>query len=280
MSIKRVLRAISALLCALTLAIVCSAAAMASDELTIHFFNVGKGDCILIRQAEHNVMIDTGYAETIDEVLAELQVKFGVTKLDALILSHYDKDHVGGAGKLLSAVPVGEVYETDYDKKKSKHIDRYRNALKELSKQPVIVKETMCFTLGELTFTVFPPKPYAEMVSNDSSLVALLEFRGKKFLFTGDALDRRMETLLSKQFSDEVEFMKLPHHGFFLLKSKPFRNLYYACKPKFTVATDAAEYDINNSPAFMFMLDDVPLYRLRNGAITIICDGAKTEIKQ
>ena len=267
-------------LAALFSIVLLSVPAYASDELMIHFFNVGKGDCILVRQAEHNVMIDTGYAETIDEVLAELQVKFGVTKLDALILSHYDKDHVGGAGKLLSAVPVGEVYETDYDKKKSKHIDRYRKTLGELSKIPVVVRETRKFELGELKFTIYPPKPYEEMVSNDSSLVALLEFRGKKFLFTGDALDRRMETLLSEQFSDEVEFMKLPHHGFFLLKSKPFRNLYYACKPKFAVATDAAEYDINNSPAFIFMLDDVPLYRLRNGAITIICDGAKTEIKQ
>lgn len=273
-------RILSCLLTAVLLTLFLSLPVRASDDLTIHFFNVGKGDCILIKQAEYNVMLDTGYEKTIDAVLEELQNSFGVGKFDCLILSHYDKDHVGGAGKLLTAIPVGEVYETDYDKKKSKHIDRYRKTLGELSKNPVVVRETTSFELGELKFTIYPPKPYEGMVSNDSSLILLLEFRGKRFLFLGDALDKRMETYLSEQFTGEVDFMKLPHHGFYLTKSEPFKNLYYACKPKYGVITDAPKYDINNAPSLMFMLDDAPLYRLRNGAITITCDGEKIEIRQ
>ena len=49
------LRISLAVLCALTVAIICSAAAMVSDKLIINFFNVGKGGCILAQQAEHNI---------------------------------------------------------------------------------------------------------------------------------------------------------------------------------------------------------------------------------
>ena len=92
--------------------------ARAEDIFTITSIDVGKGDCILIQTGDRNdpvtVMIDTGYKETADDVLNYLR-KQDINKLDALIITHYHKDHVGGAAAILKGVPVGKVYMPDYE---------------------------------------------------------------------------------------------------------------------------------------------------------------------
>ena len=70
-----------------------AAAEPAGDPLRVTFFDVGKGDCILVSRGGCSVMIDTGYAETADNVAAAMRQQ-GIDHLDALILTHYDRDHV------------------------------------------------------------------------------------------------------------------------------------------------------------------------------------------
>ena len=83
-------------------------------QLRVDFIDVGKGDCILIRSENHTVMIDTGYKETADDVFDFLDSS-GVSEIDALILTHYDKDHIGGAKEVLSRYQVDKIYVPDYD---------------------------------------------------------------------------------------------------------------------------------------------------------------------
>ncbi len=70
-------------------------AADESDLFRITVIDVGKGDCILVETGGDVVMIDTGYKETSGEVLQYL-ADHNITGVDALIISHYHKDHVGG----------------------------------------------------------------------------------------------------------------------------------------------------------------------------------------
>ena len=75
--------------------------AQADDELfQITVLDVGKGDCILVQTGENIVMIDTGYKETAEDVLKYLS-DHNITGLDALIISHFHKDHVGGGAAIL-----------------------------------------------------------------------------------------------------------------------------------------------------------------------------------
>jgi len=259
--------------------ILCTSAAFAADDLTIHFFNVGKGDCILIQQAGHNVMIDTGFKETADAVQSELENVFGVNRLDCLIMSHFDKDHVGGAGQLLQTLPATEIYQPDYEKN-SKHMERYKTAVTNSGKQPVIVTEIANFNIGEMHFTLYPPTVYEGIVSNDFSVITLLEFRGRKFLFMGDALDRRMEYFMKDQCQGKVDLMKLPHHGFFLVKSDAFRKVYEATKPDYVIITDSKKYAVKEALDLMFALDGAKEFRQRNGAITVKCDGENISVEQ
>lgn len=77
------------------------AAAEAIFRITV--IDVGKGDCILVQTGDAadpvTVMIDTGYKKTAEDVLEYLS-GHGIAKLDALIVSHFHKDHVGGAAKI------------------------------------------------------------------------------------------------------------------------------------------------------------------------------------
>ena len=90
----------------------------AEEIFKITSIDVGKGDCILVQTGAAddpvNVMIDTGYKETAGDVLAYLETH-NVQKLDALVISHYHKDHVGGAAAILKGIPVSMVYMPDYE---------------------------------------------------------------------------------------------------------------------------------------------------------------------
>ena len=79
--------------------------------------DIGQGTAVLVRTARHNLLYDTGpqYAPGIDagqRVLVPLLRALGVTRLDVLMLSHRDSDHVGGAASLLAALPVGVLHSS------------------------------------------------------------------------------------------------------------------------------------------------------------------------
>lgn len=74
--------------------------------LTVTFFDVGKGDCILLECDGHAAMIDAGFDNTANDILSALADK-GIDTLDFLLLTHMDKDHVGGADKFLENLTIG-----------------------------------------------------------------------------------------------------------------------------------------------------------------------------
>ena len=70
------------------------------EALKITFFDVGKGDAILIETKNTSMLIDAGYDETGEELLSYLRQQGG-QPLDYLVITHFDKDHVGGADHVL-----------------------------------------------------------------------------------------------------------------------------------------------------------------------------------
>lgn len=71
----------------------------ASELMSVTYIDVGKGDCILIEKGSSVILIDTGYSDTSGNVSDYLNTK-GITYIDYLIITHYDKDHVGGAADI------------------------------------------------------------------------------------------------------------------------------------------------------------------------------------
>ena len=97
----------------LLLGCVPAAGGEAEEPMRVTFFDVGKGDCILVGKGGSFVLIDTGYAETANNVIAAMR-QLGADHLDALILTHYDRDHVGGTEAILRAFQAEKVWLPGY----------------------------------------------------------------------------------------------------------------------------------------------------------------------
>ena len=93
-----------------------------------HYFNAGKADACVISNGNNNVMIDTGENTLSKEILSYFD-KHNITTLDYLIITHFDKDHVGSASSVIDNIKVDSVLQSNVPKDS----EFYENYLKELS---------------------------------------------------------------------------------------------------------------------------------------------------
>ena len=83
----------------------------AAHRLYVDFLSVGKADCILLRMDDRVILIDTG--EKADAALIRRTLDgYGIRRIDCLILTHYDNDHIGAAAAVLEGYAVGAVSYT------------------------------------------------------------------------------------------------------------------------------------------------------------------------
>lgn len=185
----------------------------ATMSLNVFCFQAGKADAFLFWNDEGAVLLDTGVSGYGKTILAKLN-ELGIERLDYLIISHFDKDHVGGAKKILMDFPVNTVLQSNCPKSASSAYEKYGKALAERSLEPLTVRTPMCFILGDVLFAVDPPERegYQESESNNSSLIVTVTHGDDRLLFTADAEDLRLAEFLSHK-PGSCAFLKLPHHG-------------------------------------------------------------------
>lgn len=84
--------------------------------MKVHFINVGYGEAILVQSAKNNILIDAGsgrtevYQEPGTMTAVQYLQAIGVTRLDAMIITHIHDDHIGGAASVAMQIPVGEIW--------------------------------------------------------------------------------------------------------------------------------------------------------------------------
>lgn len=171
-----------------------------AQELTVRFFDMGKADAMLITTPSgEQILIDAGTNKG-GKKLAERFAKDGVDAIDLMIITHFDKDHVGGADKVLESVPVARVVMPEYAKESKQHT-QFMDALSQSPKTQVDIlsaKGEKTFEFGDiaLRITAAQETDYGIDEENDFSLAAYLTYGETKFLFTGDAEDARQTELL------------------------------------------------------------------------------------
>ncbi len=255
----------------------CACAAPAEpDALTVTFFQAGSADAILIRLGDAALLIDTGLKKNADALAARLR-QLGVRKLDALVITHFDKDHVGGAAQILQSFPVDMVYEPGYHKE-SKRMDEYRAALAGAGITPNTLAENLSFQLGDAlcALDVANRDDYGEDEENDFSLVLKLTYGETRFLFAGDAEEARIGELLAEG-GLEAQVLKVPHHGRDHDNNQAF---FEAVSPLYAVITSAD--DETESPLVVRQLELVGAQVLltRKGEVTILSDGKTITARQ
>lgn len=160
----------------------------------IIFFGAGDADSILIKNKSGNVLIDTGLKED-REALGDKLRLLGVRTIDYMILSHPDKDHIGGASYVIDNFDVKNLIQSKYEKG-TKGEKRIKKSLNNSSVNNMVLTEDYDFKVGGLEFSIYAPREEYYDKSNDYSLVAHVKDRDLNYLFTGDAEKTLLKELL------------------------------------------------------------------------------------
>ena len=244
-------------------------------DMCVSFIDVGKGDCILLQAGESAALIDTGYDETSDEVLSYLR-KQGVSRLDCLVITHYDRDHVGGLSDIGKALDIDKVYLPGYTGS-DKNYQMVMSAIDDLrlDAQPVTAKQHL--KLGDADLDVFPSSlKYTpgtkgkEGNDNDLSLVTTLTGAGGSYLFAGDLEEDGIEAFL-KEGHGRFDVLKFPHHG---KKASNTDELIEDVRPQIAIITDCDDDPADKKAVKLLEKNGVDVYRTSiSGTIVVRNDG-------
>lgn len=235
------------------------------------FFDVGKGDCILVSMGEDHILIDAGYEETSEEIIKELAGR-GVDSLDAMIITHYDKDHVGGAAEIAQEIPVGTFYLPDYIGDEDKCGDLLQMIDRE-KLQAERVSEDTELELGEASVRIdaaLIPYDPEEKNDNDASLIVEILYGEDEWLLPGDIEKDAIEVWLAGR-TGHYDVLKLPHHG---KKEKNSKEFIETVSPGIAVITDSEEEDASDKILKNLEKENTKVFRSSgNGTITITGSG-------
>ena len=192
-------------------------------NLEIHFLDVGQGDSCLIRTINNKtILIDGGdgggdydYGE---KVLKPYLLDHGITKIDFIIISHFDSDHVGGLLTLMNELKVGRVIISKQSKITDNY-ERFKNIVKEKHIKALIVEKGDTFKLDEdLYIDILWPNSknfILENPLNNNSIVFKLCYKDFSMIFTGD-IEELAETELVKEYQNtnklRADVLKVAHH--------------------------------------------------------------------
>ena len=175
--------------------------------LRITFLDVGQGDAVLLQVPEGAVLVDQGPPEA--KVAQQLR-GLGVRRLAAVVLTHPQRDHIGGAETVLRRVGVERVL----DPRLAASGPYERAALAAAAERGVVVAETRAgdaFRLGRLRLRVLWPDRAGSPSEDPNRLpiVMLATYGEVDALLTADAETEVTARLLSRH----VEILKVAHHG-------------------------------------------------------------------
>lgn len=218
----------------------------------IVFADVGQGDCCLIIAGNTTCLIDSGTYEKGEKNVLELLDYYGISRVDIAFMTHWDQDHAGGIAALNKAGRIKCIYTgftgNDADTEAFEKSLLYRNCDPSGFRQNL--RKTRSGDVYELSGDVRIKIIYPEECTgggNGGSLVMVLECCGKQMLFTGDISSETEEILVNEGLIQNVELLKVSHHGSgyssssaFLERSKPYisviqvgkNNLYGHPSPK------------------------------------------------
>ena len=195
---KKILACVAALATGCIMAL--TGCAARAQDVTVTFYDMGKADAALITAEDGSrILIDAGTNKG-GKKLAERFAEEGIERLDAMIITHFDKDHVGGADKILESVSVARVILPQYEKE-SKQYAQFMEALEQSAQTereilPAGGEWTEAFGQTRLRVTAAERTDYGADEENDFSLATYLTYGETKFLFPGDAEDARQTELL------------------------------------------------------------------------------------
>ena len=240
----------------------------------ITFLDVGQGDSFLLHLNNKNILIDTGgniYYDLYNNIISYLKSE-GISKLDYFVITHGDFDHMGEAINLVNNFKVEKVIfncgeYNDLEKELIKVLEKkkipYYSCIKELN-----TDNNKLYFLNNIDYGN----------ENDNSSVIYTELNNYKFLFMGDAGIEVEEDLIEKYNIQDIDVLKVGHHGSKTSSGEKFIN---EINPKYSVISvgENNRYGHPND-SVLNNLDDSKIYRTdEDGSIMFKIKNNKLKIE-
>lgn len=242
-------------------------------KMEVHFIDVGQGDSTLITCDGHAMLIDAGDYSKGTAIQNYLQ-KQKVTKLDYLILTHPDSDHIGGAPVIITKFEIDKVFVSNYEKDNKTYL-KLIQALDNKRLKYTTPKVGTQYTLGTAKITILAPNGEYDN-PNDASVALMIQNGENKFLFTGDAGEDAERDMLETDIGLSADVLKAGHHGSRTSTSGKF---FEAVSPSCAVISCGEDNSYGHPHAETlntFRMNGVKVYRTdEDGTIVAVSDGKK-----
>lgn len=282
-------RVLAAVLCSLMLC-ACILCIRVSNGLEICMLDVGQGDSVFLKGPDGTACLYDGGSSNVKNVGTYRLLPFlkwsGVRKLDYILISHMDSDHISGLEELVKESESGGGLQIGYAvlpklAVKDEAYEKTEAVFREAEIPVLYMEAGDRLQGGEFSFTcLWPETGVRSEDRNDLSMVLLAEYRDFQLLLTGDIGKETERSLVSLECLKEVEILKTAHHGsrhssteLFLDRVRPMVSLV-SCSATNRYGHPGEETleRLRNVGSQIFITKD-------DGAIRIWTDGEKVRVR-
>ncbi len=245
--------------------------------INVYYLDIGQGDSSVIRFKDKTILIDTGgviydNSKYVSNTYIPFLYSVGSKKIDYMIITHGDMDHIGNAKYIIKNINVLNVIFNcgNYNKLENELID-------ELLKYKIIYYS--CIKELDIEGNKLEFLNTSECNNeNDNSSVIYFNYNNYKFLFMGDAGIEKEKEILEKYNFKNIDFLKVGHHGSDTSSSKKFINVI---NPKYSIISVGKNNKYGHpKESVLNNLKNSYIYRTdKNGTIEIKINKGEYRIK-
>jgi competence protein ComEC len=263
-------------------------------NLSITFLDVGQGDSILLEFPKgKRMLVDGGglHEDRIDigkNVIAPFLWKKKIKKIDYLVLTHPDPDHLKGLNFIASHFSIGHFWDNGFQGDSESYSRLHETLLQKKIKRSSLTDQTPPQVIHGIQLSILNP-PVTKVplrtrqnpvLLNNLSLVMKIQFKQIAILLAGDIEQEAEYRIMKKGLLLKADLLKIPHHGSASSSTQAFLE---RVKPSYAILS-VSERTIGRLPhpevLKRYERLGTSIFRTdRHGAITVVTDGERIEIE-
>jgi len=182
------------------------------ESITVHFIDVGQGDSIFIDTSGLDVLVDGG-SRTAGDTVVEYLNNLSVVKIDLVVATHMDADHIGGLIAVLSSTIQVDEVPTNDQTHDSKTYEDFMALAKTHPVKAAQRGDTYILTQNVNLTILNPVQPLEFDDQNENSVAMRLQIGGSSFLLMGDTEASAESSILQSGLEIDSDVLKVGHHG-------------------------------------------------------------------